>query len=304
MRALPISWKVWAFVNKIDPVYGYFFDLFRNPDYFQKHPTWAELVKNVQIKKTNSYLFDRQQEIIDFFGVTTRDLYRLFKKSGPPESTQFRNKLERGFENAISSSERLMRVYDETSYEYTVRLMLAYDRYIMMLPYMEYLGGYFSGSFQGLKVVDYGCGVADIGLLFVSMGADVTIVDLDNNKLEFAKWRFDVRGYNVACAKLSGIDEVVDFDKESYDICIATELFEHVPDPLRVLKSLTFSLKNGGLMFDSMAGGFDRKVEGDHLPQAIKIGNSLEYKKYFSDHYQHLVDTPEKGRNNLFVKTS
>ena len=104
MRALPIPWKVWTVVNKIDPVYGYFLGLFRNPDYFRKYPDWAELVKNIQITKTNSYLFDRQQEIINFFKITTIDLHRLFKKFGPPGSTQFCNELERKFEDGISSN--------------------------------------------------------------------------------------------------------------------------------------------------------------------------------------------------------
>jgi len=302
MRALPIPWKLWFAVNKIDPVYGYFLGLFRNPDYFRKHLAWAELIKKIQIKKTNSYLLDRQQEIIAFWGVTIKDLYRLFKKSGPPGSAQFRSTLEASFESAINSNEVLMRVYSETSFEYTVRLMLAYDRYIMILPYWEYIRKYFSGGFSSLNVLDYGCGVSDIGLLFASMGANVTIVDLDNKKLKFTKWRFDVRGYNVTCVKLFDVDDVVDFDQGFFDIFIATELFEHVPDPLKLLKTLTLGLKIGGLMFDSMAGGFDRSVGGDHLPQAVKIGNSTAYKEFHCHHYRHLIDTPEKDCNSLFVK--
>ena len=78
-------------------------------------------------------------------------------------------------------------------------------------------------------------------------------------------------------------------ERSRYDLVIIIEVFEHVRDPFSLLKMLTVSLKKDGLLFDSMAGSFDRLVEGDHLAESIKIGNSKEYRSYFSAYYRQVL---------------
>jgi trans-aconitate methyltransferase len=73
--------------------------------------------------------------------------------------------------------------------------------------------------------------------------------------------------------------------KGVYNLIIATEIFEHLPDPLQSLRTLTESLRPGGLLFDSMGGSFDRKPGGDHLAEALDIGKSESYQTFYRANY-------------------
>ena len=77
--------------------------------------------------------------------------------------------------------------------------------------------------------------------------------------------------------------------KSEYNLIFATEIFEHVRDPLILLKNLTKSLNVNGFMIDSMGGVFERELVGDHLEEALKIGKSKEYSKYYNEHYKQIL---------------
>jgi SAM-dependent methyltransferase len=67
----------------------------------------------------------------------------------------------------------------------------------------------------------------------------------------------------------------------AYDLVIATEILEHVRDPLRVLANLCAALKPGGLFLCSLGESFEREVCGDHLREAVAKGQSREYQELF-----------------------
>ena len=96
--------------------------------------------------------------------------------------------------------------------------------------------------------------------------------------------------------------EIPPLRKDSYDLMIATEVLEHVPDPLQCLKGVTGALRSGGLLFNSMGNGFDRDVGGDHLESALSIGNSEEYRRYWQANYTPLNQSAEL--NCLFRKAN
>ncbi len=91
--------------------------------------------------------------------------------------------------------------------------------------------------------------------------------------------------------------------KEKCDLIVATELFEHVRDPLKLVKRITYGLKTNGLLIDSMGGVFDRKIGGDHLKESIKIGNSKKYKKYYNKNFRQ-IKMNDQNLNYLFRKIS
>ena len=119
--------------------------------------------------------------------------------------------------------------------------------------------------------------------------------------MDFAKWRYETRGLRVEAIPVSKVDEVPALEKSSYDMVIVAEVFEHVPDPLQCLEALTHSLRSGGMLFDSMGGDFDRKLGGDHLKEALDIGNSEEYQSFHRNNYVQLNHS--RRTNYLFQYT-
>ena len=79
---------------------------------------------------------------------------------------------------------------------------------------------------QQVRVVDYGCGIAEEGIALAEAGCDVTLVDIPGQTFDFAKWRAKQRGLNVTC-----IDAIHDAPlQEMYDSIICLEVLEHLWD--------------------------------------------------------------------------
>ena len=123
---------------------------------------------------------------------------------------------------------------------------------------------------------------------------------MDNKRFDFVLERFKRRGYEPVAIKIKDTEIFPELPENAYNLIIATELFEHVRDPLRLLKNFTKALKSGGYLFDSMGGKFDRDNRPHHLREAFRIGNTIEYKTYYHRFFKHL--TPALGMRFLFQK--
>jgi len=257
-----------------------------DPPSLRKSKYYREL-KKLQLTGNRSLFLDRQAEIKEFFGVTTFYLLNYYLKYGFPNTERFKWHIERAFEGSTRPGQ-LKKAYDSVSFDYTIRLMLAYERYSMIIPYLGYLIEDSGKSLSEFKVLDYGCGVSDIGLLFSSFGAEVTIADLDNLRLDFTIWRFKKRGFHPKVVRIPDTEAYPKLPESTFDLIIATELFEHVRDPLRLLKNFTKALTNSGYLFDSMGGKFERDRRPQHLKEAFKIGQSKDYKEFYNKHYVQL----------------
>lgn len=196
--------------------------------------------------------------------------------------------------------DKLKHAYDSVTFDYTLRLMLAYERYSIIADYLDFMVSDSGLKLNEFNVLDYGCGVSDIGLFFCSFGAKVTICDLDNKRFNFVLERFKLRGYEPVSIKINDTEIYPELPENKYDFIIATELFEHVRNPLRLLKNFTKALKPGGYLLDSMAGEFDRDDRPHHLREAFQIGQSIEYQTYYKRSFKHL--TPGPGLHYLFQK--
>lgn len=141
-----------------------------------------------------------------------------------------------------------------------------------------------------------------MGLLFALLGARVTFVELACGRADFVSWRYKTRGLNVQSRILNSAGDFAEFEAGTVDLMVATEIFEHVRNPLRLLQIIATALRPGGLLFDSMGGQFDRDAEGDHLEEAICVGNSQAYIRFYEAEFLHLRDTPGQGRNFLFER--
>lgn len=279
----------------------YFFKvLLIDPHHLQEDQRFYKRIKALQINKKISFFLDRQLEINNFFNLRPKQILSHYLEHGFPNSRKFSAHLSSYFPKNKISEKRLFTAYKKSAFDYSLRLMLAYERFSYFQPYFKYLQKKINAGKGAWKVLDYGCGVSDVGLLLSALGCQVTLVDIDDLKLAFACFRFKKRKFKVKCFPLKNISQLPRF-RQKYDLIIASEIFEHVPDPLLLLKHFYHYLTPQGYLFDSMGGRFERSnKKGDHLQQASAIGNSESFKKYYKNHFQQL--TLFKKNNFLFHK--
>ncbi|MBT3217923.1 MAG: class I SAM-dependent methyltransferase [Proteobacteria bacterium] len=263
---------------------------------------WHQILKATQIDSSTALFRDRQREIKHFFGKSNGSLLAYFLKYGFPNTPRFKEHLIDFFEERTGSEAELKKAYEDSAFHYTLRLMLGYQRYTGITPYLTFVSSDLDKPLEQFSILDYGCGASDMGLLFSSLGAQVALADLDDRKFDFARWRFTQRGFNPTIFKITDPKVYPSLPQAEYDLIIATEVFEHVPNPLALLKNFATALKPGGFLFDSMAGKFERELGGDHLEQAIEIGNSDLYRQYYDAHFTHVV--LKEGLDCLFRKTN
>jgi 2-polyprenyl-3-methyl-5-hydroxy-6-metoxy-1,4-benzoquinol methylase len=295
-----INAMIVQFTKKCPPIYHHAQFLHRmlfDPPSIKTKWYWE--IKKTQLDKHSPLFLDRQNEIKAFFKIDSFHLLKHYLKYGLPNTDRFKEHYIEAFRNN-TGPDRLKNAYDSVSFDYALRLMLAYERYSMITDYLDFMVRDRQRNLGNFRVLDYGCGVSDIGLLFASFGADVTICDLDNKRFDFTVWRFRSRGFNVKPIRITDTEVYPESPESEFDLVVATELFEHVRDPLKLLTNFTKCLKSGGYLFDSMGGTFERDDRPHHLSEALNIGNSEEYKQYYEEHYLHL--DPGGGLTYLFKK--
>lgn len=95
---------------------------------------------------------------------------------------------------------------------------------------------------QGLKVLDFGGGTGSLALLLHKRGADVDYLDLPGVISDFARFRSDGR--------LNFIDSLLD-KSQTYDLIVAIDVFEHLPDLPEQMTMIAEALKPDGTLFFS-----------------------------------------------------
>ncbi len=297
VRKVPPLFYFLRFAHRKCQFFLYFKNLLIDPgtirgEYYKK-------IKSTQIDKKSTLFVDRQKEIKEFFKLNNKDLLKYYLKYGFPITYKFKENLINFFEENTSEDEKLKKAYEKAALHYAIRLMLAYERYSMITPYLDYITK--GLPINQMNVLDYGCGISDIGLLFASLGAKVTIAELDDKRLDFTTWRFTKRNLHPEVIRIADTSKYPTLEESKYDLIIATEVFEHVRDPFDLLKKFTIGIRPGGFLFDSMGGIFHRDEGGDHLEEAAEIGQSREYQGYYSTHYAQVF--PAKHLTYLFKKT-
>ncbi len=107
-------------------------------------------------------------------------------------------------------------------------------------------------------IVDYGSGLGYISYEICKLhpNAKVHLVDIDNKVLSFTEYRFKKQDYDVCKIPISSVDEYYP-ELPAHNICIATEVVEHLEDPLKFLRNIRNSLLDNGVVF----GNFDDHAE-------------------------------------------
>lgn len=106
---------------------------------------------------------------------------------------------------------------------------------------------------QAPQFLDYGSGIGSDALVFAATGFDVTLADVAEPLLAFARWRCEQRGIAV---------KTIDLKREqpparAFDAVVCFDVLEHVHRPLRTLDGIRRSMKPGGLLFVHAPFGAD-----------------------------------------------
>jgi 2-polyprenyl-6-hydroxyphenyl methylase / 3-demethylubiquinone-9 3-methyltransferase len=103
-----------------------------------------------------------------------------------------------------------------------------------------------TGPFDGLKILDVGCGAGLLCEPMAERGASVVGIDATVRNVEVARWHADKVGLSIdyrhcIAADLRAADE-------GFDVVLNTEVIEHVVDPEQFMRDCCHHIKPGGLM--------------------------------------------------------
>lgn len=183
------------------------------------------------------------------------------------------------FTDGVVDNKKLAEIYDHGA---------LVDRYIEVLSLTSLrnrvpsLFSLIRAQRSGNRVLEYGCGVATHGLACAQLGCEVHEVDISDRMLEYAKKRFERRGLLSRAVFYPGLSgEVIDpakpwvptaaaaLPRRYFDTIICTDVMEHVPNPMTLLRLLTDCLKAGGIL--SLEVSKSVNYRKGHLEGAIKI---------------------------------
>lgn len=212
-----------------------------------------------QINKDIDLFEDRKLEIAEYYNTAPEKILEIHE--GPNQHEFFED---------VSTDEQLLDAYHRRTKKATISHMLSYDRYDQAFCLLNFIKKKYRKKERSLvRVLDYGCSVADYGLVFGLAGFSVTLCDISSGNINVGKWRFDKRGlpYDFIEVKLNNLYPKI----EKMDIVIAGEVLEHIRNPKLVVENIYKGLKSKGFFWTSGYPATNPEIgkkHPDHLIEA------------------------------------
>ncbi|MEE1322154.1 MAG: methyltransferase domain-containing protein [Acutalibacteraceae bacterium] len=138
------------------------------------------------------------------------------------------------------------------------------------------------GISKGKHILDVACGTGVLFPDYISLGADVTGIDISAEMVKKAKEKF--RGIEVICSDA----ESYSFEKQ-FDAVMIYNAFPHFTNPKALFENLTKHMKKGGRL--SVAHGISEKeLEKCHSGTARNISLPLPSKEKLSEIMSEFCD--------------
>jgi alanine dehydrogenase len=133
------------------------------------------------------------------------------------------------------------------------------------------------GGVANAKVVVIGAGVAgqNAANIALGMGADVTLLDTDLDKLRMSFWRYNNRVHGLASSKLAIRQQVLEAD-----MVIGAVLIPGAKAPKLVTNDLVAEMKPGSVLVDiavDQGGCFEDTHPTTHADPTYQVHNSIFY---------------------------
>jgi len=101
--------------------------------------------------------------------------------------------------------------------------------------------------FEGLRILDIGCGGGLVAEPMARLGAKVTAVDAAEANVKTAMVHAEEQGLEIDY-RWGAAEQLVEAGEEPFDVVLNLEVVEHVADPQRFLSDCAALVKPGGLM--------------------------------------------------------
>jgi 2-polyprenyl-3-methyl-5-hydroxy-6-metoxy-1,4-benzoquinol methylase len=128
-----------------------------------------------------------------------------------------------------------------------------------------------------LSILDFGCGIGIPAYVLAEKGHDVMAMDIaGTGTFEFLQWRAKRRGLSLVYGESPG--GVPHLSGHRFDIIVAMDVLEHLPEWRRALRELVAHLKPGGVLFCNNAV-LDDPHHAEHYdlkPKAFQIAAAEE----------------------------
>ena len=218
--------------------------------------------RNTQINTTIDLFEDRKREIAEYYNTTPERITEIH--NGPDQHEFF---------DDITTDKKLLSAYQARSKRATVSHMLSYNRFDQEFCVLKFCNKkYGLKNRDSVRVLDYGCSIADYGLIFAIAGYSVTLCDISSGNINVGKWRFDKRrlSYNFIEVGLSNLYPKI----EMMDLVIAGEVLEHIRNPKLVVENIYNGLRPDGYFWTSGYPVTDPEIgknHPDHLVEAARM---------------------------------
>jgi 2-polyprenyl-6-hydroxyphenyl methylase/3-demethylubiquinone-9 3-methyltransferase len=104
------------------------------------------------------------------------------------------------------------------------------------------------GPLEGKRILDYGGGAGILAVPLAKGGADVVVVDAEENALRTARLYAAREGVTRRVHTVHSTSVPAAFMTEGFDIVIAKDIVEHIPEDGRLLRDLWHCHKPGGTL--------------------------------------------------------
>lgn len=101
--------------------------------------------------------------------------------------------------------------------------------------------------FEGLSLIDIGCGGGLIAEPMRRMGFDVTAVDASSENIGTARAHADQMGLDIAY-RAATVEQMVEAGAGPFDVVLTMEVIEHVADPEAFVRACSQLIAPGGMM--------------------------------------------------------
>jgi len=129
------------------------------------------------------------------------------------------------------------------------------------------------------KGLEFGCGTGVmISAILLQDGFNIDGIDLDEDSINLGK---TIYKENQLDSSRLICDDIKNLPNESYDYIIASEVFEHIPNPLldEVIALVKQKIKPNGLLLVTVPNGYGWFELEDFIWKKLKVGSVLQFFK-------------------------